>query len=103
MRLMQKEPAMLAGGAGAIINAALALAVARGWLAAEEAGLWGALAVALAAALLPLLQGKFTRERVYSPHTIRQAGLSPAQVQRDADDPAVAPMPPATKDAPPVG
>lgn len=103
MSAIQKEPAMIAGGIGAVVNAALALAVGRGWLAADEAGDWGTLVVALLALLLPVLQGMWTRSRVFSPHTIREAGLSPAQVLRDADNPAVAPTPPATKDAAPVG
>jgi hypothetical protein len=97
MSVMQKEPAMIAGTVGAVVNAALALAVLKGWLDAAEAGLWGTLLIALAAALLPALQGWWTRSRVFSPNTIREAGLSPAQVAEDAANPDVLAMPPATK------
>jgi hypothetical protein len=37
------------------------------------------------------------RAKVFSPNTVRQAGIQPWELQERADDPAVAPVPPADK------
>lgn len=80
----KKEPALLYG----VLTAALALAVAYGFISSEKLGLWQALVVAL----LPLLQALFTRREVMPVSTINDAGLTTNTVQGMAEDPAVTPV-----------
>lgn len=88
MNTTQREPVLFAG----FVAAALTLLVLYGVLDAQKAAGWQALAVAA----IPLVQfaaSWWARGRVFSPNTIRQAGLDPEAVQADADDPDVVPFP----------
>lgn len=80
---MNKEPALLVG----IFTAVLSLLVVFGVLDEKQSA--AVLAVIVAAA--PILQGIVTRQFVFSPHTIKEAGLNPEDVVERAQDPAVVP------------
>lgn len=78
---MRREPALVAGAAGALI----ALLVVYGVLDEEQAAAWGGLVAAAA----PLLAAVWTRRRVMPVDTIRDAGHSPEAVAKRAADPSI--------------
>lgn len=84
MSIVKKEPALLAG-AGAVI----AVLVAYNLVTPEQAEAWNKVAVLL---LVPIAQALLTRSAVFSRNTIEQAGLSPDEVQRRAEDPMTPPF-----------
>jgi hypothetical protein len=83
MNILKKEPALAAG-----VGAVLAVGLVYRWVTPEQAVAWEALAMLV---VVPVLQAVLTRSAVFSPNTIRQAGLNPEEVQRRAEDPAVQP------------
>jgi hypothetical protein len=85
MILGKKEPAAVAG----IITAVVALLVSYGVFDDTKARSWETLALIL---IPPIAQAVITRQSVFSPHTIEQAGLSPEAVQERASDPEVLPF-----------
>lgn len=84
MKSLQREPAAAAG----IVAALLSVALVYGIVTTEQATAWSGLAAVLVP-LIPLAQARWTRRRVFSPDTIREAGYDPAAVQRRADDPRI--------------
>jgi Mg/Co/Ni transporter MgtE len=83
MNPMQKEPAVTIGAG---VAAVMGLLVYYGVLDLEGAGLWTTFLVVVA---VPLAQALLTRMGVFSPNTIREAGLDPAAVKERAADPTV--------------
>lgn len=81
MNAMQKEPALVAGAVAALLG----LLLVYGVVTTEQAAAWQGLAVVL----IPIAQALWTRSRVFSPNTIREAGLNPEKVEADAADPDV--------------
>jgi hypothetical protein len=75
--------------AGAVCGAFMGLLVFYGVVTATEAALWQAFLSAAIAAAAPLVQAKFTRDRVMPVETILEAGYTPEGVNARAADPRV--------------
>lgn len=84
MSLLKKEPALVAG-----VAAVIAVLLAYNLVTPQQAEAWEKIGVLL---IVPLIQAVITRQTVFSPSTIEQAGLDPKEVQRRADDPSVIPL-----------
>lgn len=82
MRL-KREPALIYGVVGAVFALLAAYGVGK-----DKLSLWEALAVAL----IPVIQGIFTRQEVMSMTTIHEAGLTATEIHTRANDPAVEPV-----------
>ena len=82
MNPIQKEPAVTIGVA---VGAMMGLLLAYDVVDTEKAAAWSAFLLVA----LPIIQGVFTRFHVFSPNTIREAGLDPAAVKERAEDPSI--------------
>lgn len=78
---IRREPALLAGLVTALLGVLLVYKV----LDERQAAAWGALAMAS----LPLVQGLVTRWLVIPTETVRQAGIDPDTIKRNAADPTI--------------
>jgi hypothetical protein len=79
--MFNKEPAAFAG----VLSAASVLIVSYGLMTQEEVGMWAGLVLAL----IPLIQGFWTRDKVVPVDTIKEAGLTPEVIKERAEDPSI--------------
>jgi hypothetical protein len=75
-KLLQNEPAALI----AVITAIVGAAVSFGLLTQTRADVWIAVAAALLPIVLPILQGYFTRQSVFSPDTVQKIADAATQL-----------------------
>jgi hypothetical protein len=85
--LVEREPALVAGGVGtALVSAFVGLLASFGKLNVQQSSALEAFGYALVMAA-PVLVAWWTRGRVFSPATLEKAGLTPEHVEAVAEDP----------------
>lgn len=85
--LVDREPALVAGGVGtALVSAFVGLLASFGKLNVQQSSALETFGYALVMAA-PVLVAWWTRGRVFSPATLEKAGLDPQDVEEVAADP----------------